>query len=243
MSFRKKKFEGRLRKITDEEDTKRFDQALSTLEDLCVIYDSGNRFIASTIASHVQKTISEGNFAIKVRGQTKFPSSPFKDNLDDELAAYFHLTSFALRGEASPPYGEFQPRYLGETQTDWEFLKFKDWWNQRVIRASGAPAGETVFNNPNIIPFNKREAMTRRTLVKALRDHLGSHHLGDYPVLFDDLDKPERWLVFELNDEKTGKLLSTSDGTLEWRTGQFAAAMRQIAFEVLAAFGRQKLTN
>lgn len=218
-----------------------FEENLGVLADLCAAYDDGKIAYVFLIATQLQTILTEGRVAIQRRGKVQFPS-PISDDTPNNLAAHYLLTSIEIVG-TDPPYGQFQPAYLMLNEAEhWHYAKFSHWWAETVFRASaalpGATRGSIPVNDAPSVPYDERERLSRRLIVQTLRNHRGSHTLDEFPSILDEIDGPACWGEFSATDEATGTIYSTVDGTLKWKAGQLAATIRQIAWEVLVAFGR-----
>jgi len=240
MARKGKGYTGSHRKLSEAEKKADFEQDLDLLVSLCEDFDNGRIEYAFLIATQIQKILTEGQVAIQRRGSTSFPS-PVSQDKSSSLSAHYLLTGFRLSGGPIAE-GTFVPIFEMGTSAGWHKMKFSKWWAEPVFRASAAPPGTPPglipVNDSPTIPFEKRERLSRRLIIQTLRNHRGAHSLEDFPDLLEKIDGPDSWGGFGMIDEKTGQEFTTSDGTLDWKIGQLAATVRNIASEVLAAFGR-----
>lgn len=244
MTRRGKGYQGTRRTFSDQQAEKRFDENLNRLSDLCFDYDAGRVSYALPIAVEIHKLLTEGgSYSTRRRGTVMYPGPADRDS-STNLAAFYLLTMAQVRTENSRPTGGFLHQFV-QLRDPVKQQKFKKWWNEVVYRASaappGTPPGMIPVNGSPTVPFDKRERLSRRELIAMLRNHAGAHDSNDYPVVLDEIDGPESWGGFEMQNSATGELVSTDDGSLEWTAGQLAASARQIAEEVLIAFGRRQL--
>lgn len=239
MARKGKGYTGTKRSLSPAELEAAFEQELDILKALCEDFDNGRIEYAFLIATQIQKLLTEGQTAVRRRGAASFISPKSEDN-PNILSPYYLLTGIELGG-GLPPTGNFVPVYRSD-RNEWEVLKFSKWWAEAVFRASaalpGTPPGLIPVNGTPSVPYEKRERLNRRQIIQILRDHRGSHSLEEFPEVLEEIDGPSSWGGFACVDEQTGQEYSTDDGTLHWNTGQLAATVRQIAWEVLVAFSR-----
>lgn len=224
----------------------RFSKDLDNLEVLCDDFDNGERnFLSFYMAEHLKRILSDGSFSAKITGLVHFPSSKFDED-PKNIVFYSRVTGFAVwnGGARESSYGTFTSRFVGGENGPIEYLKFSKWWNQVVLRRSGKEVqfGDSpppLTNNPKIKPYFEREALTRSELIHLVRDNYAAHQPTELPDVLKLMDGP--WEIgadiqVVLED---GTILSVMDGTLNWKVGQLAAAIRQVAEETLMAFGRR----
>lgn len=230
------------RKMTQGELLALFEQSLNTLLHLVSIYDGGFHPIALQIATEVHKILTQGGEAAALRGSRTFTTIDFGD--DQRMLNSMHKLVAARIGGMPPQIDFIADFQMG--QGPLINLKFKEWWNQDIIyRASaavpGTPAGMIPVNDTESVPFNKREAINRRDFVALLRNKLGAHQDDDMPILLEQLEETRSWGGFVV--ETPDGVLSTDDGTLKTGATIMAAMMRQIAHEVLIAYGKSDPGN
>ena len=227
------------RKLSENELLALFDQSLSALVHLASIYDGGFHPIALQMATEVHKLLTQDGPATRLRGLRQFTTVDMGDQTK-MLNAMHKLVGSRIGGQ--PLRLDFIADFQMAGPNDpAEVLSFRDWWNRDVIyRASaalpGSPPGMIPVNDTPSVPFNKRETINRRDFVALLRNKLGAHQDGDLPILLDQLEEARSWGEF-VCDTPEGSL-STEDGTLATGATIMAAMMRQIAHEVLIAYGR-----
>lgn len=231
------------RKLDETELLALFDQSLSTLSHLASIYDSGFHPIALQMATEVHKLLTQDGPATRLRGLRRFATIDTGDQ-SRILNAMHKLVGAQLSGQ--PPKLDFIAKFqMPDPDRTMENLSFKEWWNRDIIyRASaalpGSPPGIIPINDSPSVPFDKRETINRRDFVAMLRNKLGAHQDGDLPILLDELEDARSWGGFICNTPEG--TLSTEDGTLTTGATIMAAMMRQIAHEVLVAYGRDDPT-
>lgn len=237
---RSKKYEGEVRQLTDEADARRHAETLTRIEHLCEDFDKGRYSYSLPLAVEISKFLTEGKAATRERGKVQFPS-PDRQDKPTYLSAFYPLTTVCLEGRT----GRFEAAVVASCPEGWRMMKFKDWWGETVYRASaakpGTPPGLLPVNREDQVPFAKRERLNRRQLVKLMRDKAGAHNSGEYPAVLEDIDGPDSWGGFAVQNGETGETLTTDDGSLEWTVGQLAASIREIAGEILVAYGRASL--
>lgn len=237
MAGRGKRYGGQTRKISSGQDEARLEETLDRIEDLCSHFDTGFRSYALLIAVDVFKALDEGRAATIRRSKHEFPSPAIEDE-PENLAAYFPLTC-AFLGDAG---GSFEALIVKGAPDGWKRLRFNDWWREVIYResAGGAGFGGIPVNDAPAIEYEKRRRLTRGEIIKLMRDKAGAHHAANYPTILDDFDAPTSWGGFSIQTAG-GKVLSTDDKTLPWSVGQLAACTREIAGELLVAYGRRDL--
>lgn len=244
MSRKGKGYTGPQRRVTDEQSITRFEANLDRLSDLCEDYDRGRISYALPMAVEIHKLLTEGGaYSTRRRSTVTYPS-PADEDRESNLLAYFRLTFVRIASDNEGPFGTFIHAFeAGGTKI--KAQKFKHWWNETVTRASaavpGTPAGVIPVNDSPSVPFKDRARLNRRELIRLLRNSAGAHEGAEYPEILDEVDDPRSWGGFAMNDGNTGLVYSTDDGSLKWRAGQLAASTRQIAEEILIAFGRRTL--
>jgi hypothetical protein len=213
---------------------------LETIRQLCTLYDNGNAYITFTLGTEVHKFLTaESN--VRVRGSKKFPT--LQDDYSDKnlLSEHKLIGTRCYRGDrADPPRIECHPAFPS-TPYPIKLLDFRDWWNRDVIyRANASPLGWNPLTVPlqvqDQIPYNQREKLVRRTFVEMTRNKFGAHLDAETPEMLDNLQRTESLgIVFAVN--LGGTVFNTADGSLRTVIGPAAAMMRQIAHELLCAYG------
>lgn len=232
---------GATRKLSDADFERAVNQSLSTLEHLCATYDGGYTAIAALMAVEIRKIVSDNAGAAKLRGGKKFPTSA-ETHKPSVISARHDLVGARVGGEK--PSVMFVPSYAmpdgGHIPV--KYVDFRIWWHREPIyRASSAIPGKTPkglipVNDSDATPFAKRRTLTRMQLVDMVRNKVGAHTEPDLPELIDDLESGVDFAAFSM--VSNGKELSTLDGTLPVQTGPLQAGIRQIAHEILVAYGR-----
>ena len=223
MSKRKSGVDGR--KLSMDELANLSNQNLDTLAILARVYDDGYRPIIFTMATEIQKLLTENSSSVKLRG-TKLFSSPDKPHDSRNLAPLYKLAT--IRVKSPPPILLFEPSYFSPDLPSPVAMTFRDWWNRDLIYVAGAISGE--------LTYARRQSLTRLRLVSLIRNKLGAHQAPEMPVLLDELETAWNWLGFDVSTPEG--IVSTHDGSLPIVVGPIAAMMRQICHEVLEAYGR-----
>ena len=153
-----------------------------------------------------------------------------------------YLRMKAEHPEDGQPIVNFVPAFqvFAERWAEARELRFREWWNEAVYRAGAAKPGTDPLmiplREPDQVPYEKRQTLSRMGLVSLLRNKLGGHSDDEWPLLLDELHKVNSFGVALTFDTPRG-MFSTRDGTLTMRTGPLPAMIRQIAEETLIAFG------
>lgn len=229
----------KVRKLTEAELRSLFEQSLSALSRLALVYDDGFHPIALQMATEVHKLLTHDGPATQLRGMQTFTTVDI-GNESRMLNAMHKLVGARIGG--NPPRLDFIPDFqIDKPGNPAAKLSFREWWNRDIIyRASaavpGGPPGLIPINDTPSVPFEARETINRRDFVALLRNKLGAHQDNDLPVLLDELEESRSWGVFVC--QTPDGVCSTEDGTLTMGASIMAAMMRQIAHEVLTAYGR-----
>lgn len=226
------------RALTERELLMSFDQGLDTLAHLSRTYDGGYPPIAFSMATEVQKILTENSAATRLRSSRTF-SSPEAHHTPNTLTSLHLLTGAQISG--NPPSLAFVPKFYMEDGLPNKQLNFRDWWNREVIyRASAAPKGMAPglipVNGSPTVPYEKRETITRMGLVNLLRNKLGAHQTSEMPELLDELEETKNWGGFGVQTPE--RIYTTDDGTLPTIVSPIPAMMRQITHELLTAYDR-----
>lgn len=210
---------------------------LTSLQLLADVYDRGHPGIAGEMATLVEKIFVNTRAAAEDRGRRAFPS-PVYDDTPTNLAAYHHAVGLVIGGD--PVAASFFPMFA-MTPDPPAHQRFKVWWeSEPIYRASAAkpdgPANLIPLVPEEQVPYAERERFTRQGFVNDLRNAVGSHASDTIPALLNDLYQTGAFGA-EAAVQIEGRVLSLSDGTLPLKVGTAEAIMRQIAEEVLMAFG------
>lgn len=246
MARRPKRWKGNIRPLSDEEMFRRFANDLDNLEVLCEDFDKGERdFLSFYMAEHLKRMLVDGSFATKVTGLVYFPTAKFEEN-PANIALYSRVTGFACwnGGVREKSFGTYVSRFVGKNYGPIEFLKFSTWWNQIILRRGGfqihdGKPSQWTTRKAMLTPYFQREALTRAQLIHMVRDNYVAHQPSELPTVLELLDGPWAIGVDITVQIEDGTELSALNGTLPWKVGQLAAAIRQIAEETLIAFGRR----
>jgi hypothetical protein len=226
------------RKLSDTELLQAFDQSLDTLQHLSSTYDNGYAPIAFMMATEVYKILTENSAATRLRSDKRF-LSPIDGHGPTVLTPQHKLTIAQIGGD--PITLTFLPHFYG-ADDDLETLDFKKWWNNDIVYCAsaampGTPQGLIPVNGSPVLPYEKREKVTRLRLTNLLRNKRGAHLNADLPLLLDTLDSSKSW-AGDIGVETATGFFSTADGSLKVTVSPIAAMMRQITHELLLAYGR-----
>jgi hypothetical protein len=215
-----------------------FDQSLTTLSFLTKTYDDGRYPNALLMAVEVHKLLTQGGPAMRLRSLRNFTTIDFLNDEQRMLNAMHKLVVVRIGGEL-PQIDFFAAFQIGEARL--VTLSFKEWWNNDVIyRASAALPGSRPgwfpVNDAPSVPFQSRQAINRRDFVALFRNTRGAHQDDEMPILLEELEETRSWSGFSIGTPDGA--LSTDDGTLKTGASIMAAMMRQIAHQLLIAYGR-----
>jgi hypothetical protein len=231
---------------TEAEMAQHIEESVRNMEGMCGLFDSGNAYIAFSLAAEIHKVLTTGQNIALFRADMRFPTVSFEYS-PGNLAAEHKLImadQHAHSDQNPPVYIDFIPASAdGSFPIKW--LSFRDWWNRDVIyRASAAPPGTPVGRIPTDeraqVPKNKRKTFSRRELIEAIRNKLGAHLDRHIPEELNQLQKAHAFGI-SIRVTVDGKTLDTLDGSMPMKTGPGAAMVRQIAHEVLEAFRLKKV--
>jgi hypothetical protein len=228
---------GKHRRLTDDELLSHFEDSLTSLEQLNKIFDEGHPPIVFSMATEVRKIVLENSAAIKLRKMKNFPS-PASEEQYGNLMAYNRL----IIGQIGSDWATCVPKFLCPIGMPFKRVSYNEWWSEVIYRANAALPGTALgmipVNDSPSVPWESRVTTNRMGVVTMLRKKLGAHiDAKDYPRLLDDLNETRNWMSFRIQDGT--RMLSTDDGSLQMRIGPLPAMMRQIAEELLIAYGRQ----
>ena len=230
----------KIRQLTELELAEHERLSLETISRLCEIYDAGHPYIAFTLAADTYRFLTESSNT-KQRGTKQFITFT-PPHRKTNLLCEHKLTTANVRGDTQGWYLEFVPTIFSKPLPyPTKLLTFRDWWNRDIIyRASAAPPGTNpsiVPLDPNLqIPYEKRRRFVRREFVQLMRNKFGAHLDKEVPELLDTLQRSESFGVGLTVNLPSGPVNSL-DGTLRTRVGPGAGIMREIAEEVLIAYG------
>jgi hypothetical protein len=229
------------RKLGEDELRKMVETNLDTLQQLVRVYDAGYSIIAFAMATEIQKILGENAWTVKLRGRLRFGST-VPDQGRSQLNAFHPLVGARVGGV--DPEVTYLPTFMMPDREGQPVraLEFRIWWNREVVyRASAAvpgtlPRGAIPVNDTPVHPFDDRTSLTRRQVIGMLRDKLGAHQDDELPSVLDDLqDGLDIGFGVRMPD---GSERNTFDGSLKIAVPPLPAMVRQIAHEVLVAYGR-----
>ncbi|WP_156387529.1 hypothetical protein [Methylobacterium sp. Leaf399] len=213
-------------------------EGLTTLQQLCEIYDNGRPYIAFSMATEIARILTDNSFSARLRAQQKFTTTPV-DIVSENLCSQNKLIVMSIDNRGSAV--DFIPQIMYNNYEPKE-LKFADWWNRDAIWVAGAakpglPMDMVPLDPKEQVPFSQRRRLVRRELVLMMRNKLGAHLDAELPEILDELQRVE---IFGMGASITTPMgtFNTWDGTLPIRVGPSAAMVRQIGYEVLKAYGR-----
>ncbi|GLK54341.1 hypothetical protein JOD31_001508 [Methylopila capsulata] len=188
------------------------------------------------MATEIEKILVSNPIAVKYRSKKVFKT---QDTPGDERNLMPEHKLIMGRLDSSVPIFDYLPIYQG----DWRPIEvdFVDWWNRDVIyRASaakaGAPPGAIPLEPEDQVPYKRRQKFVRRDIVSMMRNKFGAHLDDSVPENLDELQKTSSFGINVSQVLDDGTELNSWDGSLNIGAGPCAAMMRQIAFEVLAAY-------
>ena len=95
----------------------------------------------------------------------------------------------------------------------------------------------------DVVPYEERERLTRVQFVGDLRNSIGAHPSTELTAILHDVLDPHSFGGAFVIGRPDGSELSTEDGTLPVLVTPAEALMRQIAQELLIAYGLEDLTT
>ncbi|WP_150131369.1 hypothetical protein [Caulobacter mirabilis] len=231
----------RIRKLSEDQLLERFSEHLQNLREICKIYDGGYAPIAFLMATETSKILTENAAATRLRALYRFDTVDYEHS-ESVLSPLNKLV--IARVSSSPPQVTFMPAFQGGLgKDDIKGLAFRDWWERDIIyRAGAASPGVDQSLIPlrpeNIVPFDKRERLTRQKLISLLRNAMGAHSDAEMPEVLDDLQSSNSFGGSFGAQMPDGRIVGTHDGTMTVKIGPLPAMMRQIAHELLEAYDR-----
>lgn len=223
------------RKLDEEEMQAAINDSLSNLSITAKVYDEGHAPIAYVMATLISWLMTANGAPAKIRAGKKF-HSPTEEFPRGALSVYQPLILTAMGGP-TPSASHIPSFYLPPRSL--KSLSFSEWWEKDVIYRAGAaprgtmPPGSVPVNSAPLVPFDEREKLVRREFIKLIRDKRGAHPDQEWPSILDDVQEPGFGMMIETPEG----LLSTVDGTLPIIAAPLGAMVRQIAHEVLIAYG------
>lgn len=226
--------------LSPEEILQQLVRSLGALEKLCSLYDGGHTEAAFMMSTELIKLFESGAHSKKFIAKRLFPTVVLSDvikPIPGNQSTENNLVSVEMR--QAPPGLYFIPNFKIQ-MFEPRFIRFQVWWEKDIVhRASAAPPGSSqhhIFQNP--VPYEKRRTLTRRELVRLVRNKIGSHIDPNIPETLRNIQSQYGLGVgYHLNE------LHTIDGSLPMIVSPVEAMMRQIGHEVMVAFGRLLLAT
>jgi hypothetical protein len=212
---------------------------LENIRHLCSVYDSGHPYISFSLATEVYRVLCSNPVVVRLRGTKEF-TSPVLPGMDDPNVLTPRNKLVGVQFGGDPPILNYLPAFLLDRPRS-RPLPFREWWNRDVIYRAGAgkhglPADVIPAREEDQVSHQDRQTLVRREFVEQMRNKLGAHMDEEIPEVLEDLQKAAAFgAVFSIQTP-TGEF-STARGNLPIGAGAAAAMMRQIAEEVLVAYG------
>ena len=241
LAKRKKRLQTRT--LSDAELLQRAEDSLKNIEMLCERFDAGLYNSAYSMPTDIWNLLTQNEGAIRLRGDKRFPVLHLKDHKPDKrnLAPdIFRLVYVQVGG--IPCTQKYIPRFrMDRSEVVRKDLIFREWWNREVVYRAGAALpgtspGLIPVNGTPQVPFEDRQKLTRFTLIQEMRNRISSHTDREYPVIFDDINNS--FGIFVANNIEQAAPTMGDDGTVAIEVPALAAMVRQIAWEILVAYGR-----
>jgi hypothetical protein len=212
-------------------------ESVTTLLQLCDIYDSGRPYIAFNMATEIASILTENAVAARIRAAKTYTISARgadKNNLNAHNSLVF------MRIDTSPPKADFIPVFQWDYQGT-KSVNFAEWWNRDIVWVAGSakegvPLGLIPLDPAEQVPWEKRARLVRRELITMMRNKLGAHLDTVLPEILDQMQRAEIMGMGASVVTDNGELF-TWDGTLPIGIGPGAAMVRQISHELLTAYG------
>jgi len=185
------------------------------------------------MATEASKILEGGRASEAMRGNKYFLTYNFAYPVENTMPE-IPLIGGYINNETDHPYASFWPEFSQNILPS-RRIPFKDWWRRDVIYRAEA------FETGAFLPREQRRTMTREHFVRQMRNTLGAHIDPDQHEELETLQRADAYgIILDVCDEAGKILLTTEDGSLPVRVGPAAAMMRQIAFEVLNAYGLEE---
>jgi hypothetical protein len=237
---------GRPRKLRDEELMEQVQAHLSNVELLATAYDSGSIFVSGLLAVALDNVLTDLPVSKIFRANLTFqgPVGPSHYGMDERRMLSPLHKLFVTRIGGSSPEAECIPvfREASAGATEMQQMDFKTWWNRDVVFRAGAAkpelnlgAGVVAMWPEDHVPYEQRVTLTRREIVKTLRNKIGGHVNTEIPELLDRLRTGQLLSFNAVVSTEDGSTRSLAEGTLPLLASPMDASVRQIAFELLAA--------
>jgi len=225
-------------KVGDQALVDGIQQDLDTLEVLADAYDAGKFTVAPAMSTAVLNIFNvQIRSVVEARGKLAFPT-PLEVTNQTNLLETHRL--ICMRSTSDPATLTFIPSARSENGTAHQ--GFKTWWENEPIYIAGAaePGAPEGFipNQGKEVPGEKREKRTRMQFCTDLRNTVGSHKDSETTAVIHDLRKTYLAGIVMDWEHKDGSVSSTDDGSMKILNTPADAVMRQIAEEVLIAYGR-----
>jgi hypothetical protein len=228
--------------LTDNEIRQHILEGLRNLEALCRDYDGGRPYVAFAMATEVHRILIANNLAKELTEQRVFRTQvgTGDENLMPETKLIWGEIKFngIYPEQIEELYAKFVPVLGREKHAT--HVAFDVWWAGDTIFREGASWTQDGQPKP-------RFTLTRKELVKMMRDKLGAHLDTAIPEELDHLQRAlsfgaDLGFVIPRKDQDRIYEVSIANGLLPVIVSPGAAMMRQIAFEVLEAYAPELST-
>jgi hypothetical protein len=237
---------GRPRKLRDDELMEQVQAHLFNVELLAAAYDIGRISVSGLLAVALDNVLTDLPVSKIFRANLAFqgPVGPNHYGMDERRMLSPLHKLFVTRIGGSSPEAECLPvfREASAGATEMQQMDFKTWWNRDVVFRAGAAKpelnlgiGVVAMWPEDQVPFEQRVTLTRREIVKILRNKIGGHVNTEIPELLDRLRTGQLLSFDAVVSTDDGATKSLAEGTLPLRANPMDASVRQIAFELLAA--------
>ena len=242
---RKKSRESRPRvRRTDAEMSMAVQAHLTTLEILARAYDDGHTAAAGAMATAILNIVeTRSRDVVQARGQMVFPSPEGEMTADNMIAAN-RCVGMSMQAGPEGHFVSFVPWFL--LGSDKPTMKpFRVWWSTEPIYVEGiggpSPDGMIPLLAADQLAWDDRAKLTRQQFITDLRNSVGSHPDQEIPALLHDLYQASSFGGTPAAMMPDGSIGTIENGAIVQRVGPAEATARQIAEEVLMAYGRKSV--
>lgn len=228
-------------KIGDQKLLDNIQSDLDTLEVLAQAFDQGRHRVATTMSAVIINIVGVKNKAAsQARGNLVFPT-PGRKMDQRNLTSSHRLVSMEVWSQ--PATVKFVPWFASEADDEIDNQSFRTWWETEPIYVAGAgrpdaPLGTIPLNPEDQVAWDDREKLTRHQLCTDMRNTVGAHTDGELTAILNDIYDPRSFGSGYMAELPDGTIVTTDDGTIPVVVAPAEAAVRQIAHEVLMAYGR-----
>gem|GEM_PF-3058479 len=228
-------------KVSDQRLLENIDRDLITLDVLSGAFDNGTPTVATTMATVIINILEVKNrVASEQRGKLVFPTPPNDAHRENMLATHRLITMVMSGGK--PIELKFEPWF--RSGSDPKLQPFRIWWETEPIYVAGIskpgiPLGVIALDPQEQVSWDDREKLTRHQLCTDIRNTMGAHQEGQITATLEDVYDYRSFGAFTQIEDETGLQLTVENGGVVVTVSPAEAAVRQIAEELLWAYGHR----